>query len=312
MKIKKGYSVTIIFILLTPTTLCQAVALGDSILRPPSHFSESTEGFIKSKGTVAEQTVLDEHLNRNDTYAAILREIVNVGPQGQPSQASLVRRELLIEAYPEIVRSIIAYFEKTYPDTDFSSLKIIITIGGSASTGVAIDGSDIDLYFIIDDSELPQKIKLKDETRRKVVLIARAVMSKIIDEYGLTGIRQYSPGKIYRQKAWFLSHILKHFRTHRFDRPIANAFLISCGPVESIRRKLLSELNYPGRYKKWQAIQKKWATYVNNKHVNRLGATQQGLHLNLPDLATMLKIYNIAIPDGIPKLSKQAVTGQSL
>lgn len=168
----------------------------------------------------------------------------------------------------------------------------------------------MDLYFIIDDSELPQK--LKDETSRKVVLIARAVMSKIIDEYGLTGIRQHSPGKIYGKKVWLLSHILKHFRSHRFDRPIANAFLISCGPVESIRRKLLRELNYAGSYKKWQVIQKKWCTYVNDKHVNRLGATQQGPHLNLPDLTTMLKIYNITIPDGMTKPSKRTTTERSI
>lgn len=134
MKIKKGYNVTIIFILLA-TALCQTVAFGDSVLRPPLQFSESTKGVITSQGTVVAQTAIDEHSSSKDEYADVLNRLSNFGPNGKPSQASLVRRELLIEAYPEIVRSITDYFGETYPDADFSSLKIIITIGGSTSTG---------------------------------------------------------------------------------------------------------------------------------------------------------------------------------
>jgi len=246
------------------------------------------------------QPIIDAHLSEDDEYTDILKEIIAFGPQGKPSKESIERRDLLVLVYPEIVHSIRDYFRETYRDTAFSSLNIIITIGGSTSTGVAIDGSDIDLYFLVDDSGLPEAVKLTDEDKRNVVIKTRGVLNKMAVEYGSTGIKQQHPTEIYGEKVWFLRDVLEDLESDVFDRPIANAFLVSYGPVESIRRKLLNVIIHSGRYKKWRAIRETWSSFVNDKHLKRLDS-QKGLSLKLPDLTTMLAIYDISIPDGMTK-----------
>ncbi|MBU4346195.1 MAG: methyltransferase domain-containing protein, partial [Candidatus Omnitrophica bacterium] len=262
------------------------------------------QGAIPPEGSAGNKraSVLDEHLSKHDEFAEVLREIDSFGPQGKPSQPTLKRRKVLIVAYPEIVRSVRDYFEEEYPNTDFSKLNIVIIAGGSTLTGVAQDGSDLDLYFLIDDSGLPEEVKLQDRDKRKVVIKTREVISKIIDERGLMGIRKHHPTQIKGKKVWFLRDILRKPERHRFDRPMADAFLVCYGPVESVRRKLLSAIAYSGLYKKWGTIQKKWSSYVNGVHLKRLDTRyvpSEGLSFKLPDLTTMLTIYNIPIPDGM-------------
>ncbi|NQT32797.1 MAG: hypothetical protein HQ594_03895, partial [Candidatus Omnitrophica bacterium] len=270
---------------------------------------ESAKSEKISVTPISDSLVIDQHMGEDDVFAKILREISNFGPQAKPSAATIERRQLLDSAHPEIIAAIRTYFEEQYPDEDFSSLKIIITAGGSTQTGVAQDGSDLDLYFLVDDSELREEFQFKPSAKPAVVRKAREIISEMIDKQNLTGIRKHHPTNIVGRKTWFLRDIIRNPKNRINTREIANAFLVSCGPVESIRRKLLHAImSLDEPYKKWAAIQKKWRTYVNHQHVGRLDpeyVPRDGLSLDLPVLETMLKIYNIATPAAPDKLVTQ-------
>ncbi|NQT33104.1 MAG: hypothetical protein HQ594_05480 [Candidatus Omnitrophica bacterium] len=264
----------------------------------------------------------DEHMSESDEFANILREIFEFGPEGEPSTASVHRRILLKEAHVWILSVIRSYLEDKYPSEDFSSLKVIVPLTGSSLSGFPrAKESDLDVYFLIDDSNLPNGTKFEDIDRTNIATKTREVINRIIDEDSSLHVRKLQPLNIQGEKVWFLSDVLRFPEDMDVISPIADAFLVCYGSVEEVRRKILSAIIYSeNRYGKWKLIRKKWQEYVNKKHIDRLGerfVPREGLDLKLPDLTYMLDIYGIPVAEGITKptpplkLSPKSLTGQA-
>ncbi len=253
----------------------------------------------------------DEHMYSGDKFGDLLEIIHAFGPDNRPSDASIQRRELLKDAYDNIVAAVKERLQGKYPETDLSSLNLIITAGGSTLTGVARDGSDLDLYFLVDDTSLGSGIKIGHADEDIIVMEARKVLNRMIQEKGLADIRVHSMGRIVGKKVWFLSRILEKPGDRRWHRPISNVFLSSLGPVDSVREKVLTSIeSLEDPVRKWRAVQKKWKSYVNGKHLNRLDyryVPEGGLGLELPDLETLRAIYGVMPHESFSEDKKDSV-----
>jgi len=251
---------------------------------------------------------LDAHLFINDEFGQAIRKIYNFGPKGLPTQASVIRRDLLIRSYPRISAQIRNLLGRVYEGMDVQRIGIAITMQGSTAKGMAIEPSDIELRIVINDSFLAAS-QLRDRYKKEIIKSALQLLNEEIINNHLP-VRKFNLEYSRESKITFLSAVLRDSFRRKFFKPIADIFYINIGDIEPMRRKVLESIAAIERpVELWAKITAQWAQFLNilnNKHKDRLvfDVESPGFSISkLPDLRTMFKVFDISQPEPDPRLA---------
>lgn len=241
----------------------------------------------------------DHHRSVNDEFGSRLRTMWDFGPEGVPSIASKIRRDLIREVYPQAIGAVTAFIQARYPRIDASRIKIAFTVQGSTAKGLAQEDSDIEFRLLIDDTELGDGFALEPNCKQEIIQLVLRLFNKIISERDLS-IRSFSLKRNRAHKVTYLSQIINQPFKRRNISAIAEIFRINIGPIDSIRTKVLSFISsLENPVTTWGKVQKQWKQYLHvtyNKHKDRVDFNQidsDYLELKLPDLKTLCGIYGV-------------------
>jgi len=244
----------------------------------------------------------DSHLKADDKFGEALRAILEFGPNGQPTEASIVRRNLVALAYPFAVQEVRLFVKSKYPNANVEALNIAITLHGSTAKGLALESSDLDIGILIDDSDLGSNITINSRDKIEILRIVIRLLNAAIDEHKLE-VRKFSLREkrvaARLRKVTFFSEIVANLHRGRFVKVISNIFYINIGSIEAMRGEILRVITASDNSDIfWSKIQRQWselAKVVGNKHELRHDPSEV-LHAVLPDLSIMCDIYGVNAP----------------
>jgi hypothetical protein len=252
---------------------------------------------ISSAKTLIAAIETDKHLDENDEYAYILRQIIDFGPQGKPTEASITRRNLIASIYPNAVAALSNFIKERYPDANTNNLGVSITIQGSSAKGLAMDDSDLEIRLLVDDTTLGSGIKIDAKYKQKMIVLVLNLFNEAIIKEGLS-VRRFSLKMDRTHKVTFISEILNNPDRGRYVKAIADIFYVNIGNIELMRSKVLRVIiSLENPEKKWNQIRTQWAGFLKvsfNKHKDRIGPGNTSIeYLRLPDLETICRIYGV-------------------
>lgn len=265
------------------------------VLKPTSVFADPKEKYqyylidLASKQGVGNE------------FLAVLQEISNFGPQGHPSRASNVRRDLVAAIYPKAVSAISGFIKGAYPDVNTENLGVAITIQGSTAKGLAMDDSDLEIRLLIDDTDLG--VKLEAKHKQEIIKLVLNLLNETMDSEKLK-VRRFSLKMDRTHKVTFISEILDNPLRGRYVKAIADIFYTNIGDIESMRSKVLEAIvSLDDSEKKWNQIRNQWNGFLRvsfNKHKDRIDPKDVSIEfLELPDLRAMCRIYNLVSEQGV-------------